>query len=125
MIHRRVDDWENAYANSANIARGDTYVAKWADNASVYRDAMTKEGRVRLDLAYADAPRNRFDLACQRIDTLVEPEPVLVEPDQGRLHARRDLVLAFVAHIRLAPKSKTGRNAFPHRKGAGPTRNSS
>lgn len=66
MIHRRVDDWENAYANSANIARGDTYVAKWADNASVYRDAMTKEGRVRLDLAYADAPRNRFDLFMPR-----------------------------------------------------------
>lgn len=66
MIHRRIDDWESAYANGVNIARGDTYVAKWAEAASAYRGALTKDGRAKLDIAYGDAPRNRFDLFMPR-----------------------------------------------------------
>ncbi len=66
MIHRRITDWEDAYANGANIARGDTYVAMWAQAGSAYRDLMGKEKRARIDIAYGDHPRNRLDLFLPR-----------------------------------------------------------
>ena len=33
-----------------------------------------------------------FDLAGERLDALVQPQPVLVEPDDEIAHARRQLV---------------------------------
>ena len=62
MIHRRIPDWENAYANSVNIAKGDDWPDAWAEPAKNYRAVLAEKGRARLDLVYGDGERNRFDL---------------------------------------------------------------
>ena len=62
MILHHIDDWDNAYANSANIAGGDGWPALWVSPAQAYRDAMLAANRAELDLAYGDRPRNRMDL---------------------------------------------------------------
>ena len=62
MIHRRIPDWENAYANGVNIAKGDDWPDAWAEPAKNYRAVLADKGRARLDLVYGDGERNRFDL---------------------------------------------------------------
>lgn len=62
MLGHRVEDWDNAYANGANIARSDRWPAAWTEPAQTFRDAMSAQGRARIDLAYGERPRNRFDL---------------------------------------------------------------
>lgn len=62
MIHHQIDDWDDAYANGVNIARGERWPGAWAERAGPFRARMAREGRARLDLAYGAAPRNRFDL---------------------------------------------------------------
>ena len=62
MIHRRIPDWENAYANSVNIAKGDDWPDAWAEPAKNYRAVLVERGRARLDLVYGKGERNRFDL---------------------------------------------------------------
>lgn len=62
MIHRAISDWEDAYANGVNIPKGDSWPAAWVEPAKAFRDAMAREGRAQLDLAYGERPRNRFDL---------------------------------------------------------------
>lgn len=49
-------DFDRAYANSAFIAGGDAYPAKWRRAADAYRPSG------ELDLSYGPAPRNRYDL---------------------------------------------------------------
>ena len=61
-IHRRIPDWEDAYANSVNIARGDEWPNAWVEPAKAYRAMLSGQGRARLDLAYGEGERNRFDL---------------------------------------------------------------
>jgi len=62
MPRHRIADWNNAYANGANIARSDRWPAAWAEPARAFRDTLAAEGRARIDIAYGDRPRNRFDL---------------------------------------------------------------
>lgn len=62
MIWRHIDDWNDAYANGVNIARGDSWPGAWAQLAQPFRDRMVAQGRARLDLSYGPAARNRFDL---------------------------------------------------------------
>jgi hypothetical protein len=62
MIHRHIVDWEDAYANGINIPRGDTWPGLWTEQARAFREAMTADGRAKLDVAYGERPRNRFDL---------------------------------------------------------------
>lgn len=62
MIEHRIADWNNAYANGANIAGSDRWPAAWAEPAQAFRDALSAQGRARFDIAYGDRPRNRFDL---------------------------------------------------------------
>jgi len=62
MPRHRIADWNNAYANGANIAGSDRWPAAWAEPAQAFRDALAAEGRARLDIAYGERPRNRFDL---------------------------------------------------------------
>lgn len=61
-MYHRIDDWDDAYANGANIARGERWPDAWAEPARAFRDRLAGEGRAKLDLAYGDGPRNRFDL---------------------------------------------------------------
>ncbi|WP_254634062.1 alpha/beta hydrolase [Mesorhizobium sp. GbtcB19] len=62
MVAHRIADWDNAYANGANIAGGDRWPAAWDGPAQAFREKLLVEGRARLDIAYGEAPRNRFDL---------------------------------------------------------------
>lgn len=62
MIYHRIEDWDDAYANGANIPQGDRWPAAWVEPAKAFRDALEAKGRAQLGLAYGDAPRNRFDL---------------------------------------------------------------
>lgn len=62
MIHRRIDDWENAYANGVNIPKGESWPNAWIEPAKAYRETLSRSGRAKLDLAYGERPRNRFDL---------------------------------------------------------------
>ena len=62
MYHHRIADWDNAYTNGANIAGGDRWPDAWAAPAKAYREESLAAGKAKLDLAYGDRPRNRFDL---------------------------------------------------------------
>lgn len=62
MLERRVPDWDDAYANSANIAGSDRWPGLWIDAAAVFRDARSAAGKAKLDVAYGERPRNRLDL---------------------------------------------------------------
>ncbi|UDL90363.1 alpha/beta hydrolase [Mesorhizobium sp. PAMC28654] len=62
MLEHRITDWDNAYANGANIAASDCWPAAWVEPAQAFRDALSAEGRARLDVAYGDRTRNRLDL---------------------------------------------------------------
>jgi acetyl esterase/lipase len=62
MLHRKVTDWEDAYANGVNIPRGDAWPDAWAKPAKAFRERLAAAGRASLDLAYGERPRNRLDL---------------------------------------------------------------
>jgi len=62
MIYHRVADWDDAYANGANIAGGDRWPQAWVEPAQRFREKLQAQGRARLDLAYAEGPRNHLDL---------------------------------------------------------------
>lgn len=62
MLEHRIADWNDAYANGANIAGGDRWPAAWDQPAQAFRERLLAQGRARLDIAYGEAPRNRFDL---------------------------------------------------------------
>ncbi|TKB18487.1 MAG: alpha/beta hydrolase [Mesorhizobium sp.] len=66
MLDHRITDWDDAYANGANIAGGDRWPAAWEAPARAFRERLLAEGRARLDIVYGEAPRNRFDLFLPR-----------------------------------------------------------
>ena len=51
MLEHRIADWNNAYANGANIAGSDRWPAAWAVPAQAFRDVLAAEGRARIDIA--------------------------------------------------------------------------
>ncbi|WP_189354637.1 alpha/beta hydrolase, partial [Mesorhizobium sp. M2A.F.Ca.ET.039.01.1.1] len=62
MLGLRIVDWDDAYANGANIAGGDRWPAAWDGPAQAFREKLLAQGRARLDIVYGEAPRSRFDL---------------------------------------------------------------
>lgn len=62
MPLHRVSDWNDAYANGVNIARGDRWPGVWAEAAEAFRKDMAAKGRAQLGLDYGPRERNRFDL---------------------------------------------------------------
>ena len=62
MPRHRIADWDNAYANSANIAGSERWPTAWVEPAQAFRDALSSEGRARLDITYGGGRRNRLDL---------------------------------------------------------------
>lgn len=62
MFGRQVGDWDKAYSNGAHIAGSEAWPAAWDKPAAAYRAAMEARGRARLDIAYGDNARHRFDL---------------------------------------------------------------
>lgn len=65
-VHHRIVDWDDAYANGANIPHGDRWPEAWVEPARRFREEMMAKGRARLDLAYGEGPRNRLDLFLPR-----------------------------------------------------------
>jgi acetyl esterase/lipase len=62
MYHHKIQDWDNAYTNGANIAGGDRWPDAWVGPAKTYREERVAAGKAELRLTYGDRPRNRFDL---------------------------------------------------------------
>jgi acetyl esterase/lipase len=56
-----ITDWDDAYTNGAYIEGGDSYPARWQEQAADYRARMLAEGRAQLDIAYGAGSRQRFD----------------------------------------------------------------
>ena len=52
LLERRVQDWDNAYANSANIAGSERWPAAWFEAAQSFRNRLATEARAKLDIAY-------------------------------------------------------------------------
>lgn len=61
-MYHRISDWDNAYANGANIAGGDRWPDAWVRPAKAYRDERAAAGKAKLGLTYGERARNRFDL---------------------------------------------------------------
>ncbi|WP_338831815.1 alpha/beta hydrolase [Bradyrhizobium sp. 27S5] len=62
MIFHQVSDWNDAYANAANIPGGERWPGAWVQPAEAYRDELQGTARARLDISYGENARNRFDL---------------------------------------------------------------
>jgi len=62
MLFHQVTDWDDAYANGPNIARGERWPGLWVEPAAAFRKTLEAQGRARLDQPYGNRPRNRFDL---------------------------------------------------------------
>jgi acetyl esterase/lipase len=62
LLTRRIEDWTDAYSNGIHIAGSDRWPAAWAEPARAFRETLLGDGRARLDLAYGEGERNRFDL---------------------------------------------------------------
>lgn len=62
MNHQPISDWDDAYANGPHIGGAERWPAAWIEAAKAFREKQAAKGRARLDLAYGDRPRNRFDL---------------------------------------------------------------
>ena len=62
MTYHRITDWDDAYANGANVPRGDRWPEAWVAPSAAYRDELAGAGRAKLGLSYGDRPRNRLDL---------------------------------------------------------------
>jgi acetyl esterase/lipase len=61
LLTRLIEDWDNAYANSSNIAGGDRWPDLWVEPAKHFRESLAAEGRAELGIVYGDHPRNRLD----------------------------------------------------------------
>lgn len=62
MIHRRIADWDDAYANFPNVPRSERWPEAWVEPSRAYRERLAAEGRFDADIAYGDDPRQVFDL---------------------------------------------------------------
>lgn len=62
VFFHQVTDFDDAYANGPNIARGERWPGLWVEPAAQFREALEAQGRAKLDQPYGERPRNRFDL---------------------------------------------------------------
>lgn len=62
MFFHQVTDFDDAYANGPNIARGERWPAQWIEPAEQFRKALEAQSRAKLDQPFGERPRNRFDL---------------------------------------------------------------
>ena len=47
MIHHRILDWDDAYANTPNIPGGERYPELWVEPAQSFRTDLLAKGRAR------------------------------------------------------------------------------
>jgi arylformamidase len=56
----RVENWDDAYANGANIPGGDRWPDAWVEPAAKYRERMADKSIA--DMSYGDNPREKLDI---------------------------------------------------------------
>lgn len=61
-MHYRITDWDSAYANGANIAKGERWPDVWVGPARAYREELGSSGRAKFDVVYGQKPRNTLDI---------------------------------------------------------------
>jgi len=105
MFHR-IGDWDGAYANGVNIARGELWPGAWAEAARPFRDRLAGEDGARLGLAYGEAPRHRFDLFLPR----GEPKGLVVFIHGGFW---MKLDQTFMSHLAAGPLAHGHAVAMP------------
>lgn len=59
---RPVEDWDRAYDNRGAVPEAGAIVAGWERDAPAFRAEIAAAGRARLDRAYGDGARERWDL---------------------------------------------------------------
>ncbi len=59
-----ITDWDKAYDNrgAVGVSTVEAYVERWTMEAKAFRDEMNRLGRARLDQAYGERARQRYDL---------------------------------------------------------------
>lgn len=57
-----IEDWDQAYDNRGAVPGVEGIMACWERDAPAFRAEMTAAGRARLDRAYGDGERERWDL---------------------------------------------------------------
>lgn len=62
MLLRKITNWDDAYTNGANIARGDRWPSAWVVPARDFRDRLSGIGRAQLGISYGAKSRNQLDL---------------------------------------------------------------
>ena len=62
MFSHAIRDWDDAYANGANVPNGSRWPDAWVEPAQRMRDELESAGRAKLGLSYGPGDRNRFDL---------------------------------------------------------------
>ncbi|MGV3552097.1 alpha/beta hydrolase [Rhizobium sp.] len=62
MLSRRIENWDDAYANGVNIPGGDRWPSAWVGPAKAFRETLSGLDRANLGIVYGAKPRNRFDL---------------------------------------------------------------
>ncbi|KFI31142.1 alpha/beta hydrolase [Haematobacter massiliensis] len=62
MIHHRIADFTDAYANTKYIAGGDRYPALWAERAASWREKASGRFIILRKRAYGPHERNHYDL---------------------------------------------------------------
>ncbi|WP_313617425.1 alpha/beta hydrolase [Agrobacterium sp.] len=62
VLHFQITDWDNAYANGPNIAKGERWPDAWVEPARGYREELSSSGRAKLDVVYGQKPRNTLDI---------------------------------------------------------------
>ena len=62
MQYRKIDDWDDAYANADHIPGAEDYLKRWPIDAKRFRKNLAKQNRAQLDIVYGKKPRNHLDL---------------------------------------------------------------
>jgi acetyl esterase/lipase len=62
VLLRKITNWDDAYTNGANIARGDRWPSAWVVPARDFRDRLSGIGRAQLGISYGAKSRNQIDL---------------------------------------------------------------
>jgi acetyl esterase/lipase len=62
VLLRKITNWDDAYTNGANIARGDRWPSAWVVPARDFRDRLSGIGRAQLGISYGAKSRNQLDL---------------------------------------------------------------
>ncbi len=57
-----ISDWDTAYNNSAAVTDSASFAERWQQQASDFRQALSRTGQLQTELAYGQAPREQYDL---------------------------------------------------------------